>query len=80
MEAAATPSPWMHVVGGQVWRCHGCGQGLGVIVENTLIVGVTLAIQESVRVRCMVCGHNQRWRTRLPADERRGATALKTVG
>lgn len=79
-------SPWRQM-GGQVWRCAGCGEGLGVIVGQMLIVGVAVAIVGSVEMRCMVCGRHQVWHAgrRTTADERPQTTderppALKSVG
>jgi DNA-directed RNA polymerase subunit RPC12/RpoP len=74
--------PWARLLG-QVWRCARCETAFGVVHEGALIVGM-LAIEEPVRLRCMACGHHQRWRPRqqqgAAAQPEERAHGLKTLG
>lgn len=44
-----------------VWRCHGCGQALGVVAGRRLRLSLVVLVEGGVRVQCVVCRRWQRW-------------------
>lgn len=44
-----------------LWRCRGCGQGLGRVVGRQLALSVVVKVDAGVRVQCRVCGLWQGW-------------------
>lgn len=57
--------------GGELWRCRGCGQVLGVVVAGgELWLSLVVVVEERVRLRCR-CGRLRTWRP-APAGGERG--------
>jgi len=80
MERARAPgkSPWQRR-GAAVVRCQVCDEGLGVVSDGVLIVGVAVAIVQATRLQCMICGHHQLWRPAETRPDDRDGT-IRVVG